>query len=875
MAKDGSKSYVPPPSAGSSGMKSSQSQENERLNRERKIKEAQERISKEGSDYKGPTAEQMVARTLAGSTSTKDHRAEARAVMRVTPQVESGEIPSELVAQRTQPGFMDGKDVVMRAHVPPTIEKRKDEVVVEKDKSIPFGSSVVLSELGYTPTPSDRSKSIDPYYLRPKVYNLSDYIDSFKQSDEYIGEHIPTLSEISDKGREFREHHPFIADVSYSLLSAAAGVVKLPSESEMLKGIQFYGSHQTTELDKPTTLVSEIHGRQPTILIHGKTPTGYNQSIKETQIPALTTIYTEHMKGAGEILTDFYSDFEKRPVESVTKDIAIPVLIGYGAGAIYGASSYLLKSALLKGAQAIGAKSLFGSGLTTLSKVIDPAVAVGMVGEIYKGVGEPETPKERMMYLKDTALSFMGAGSGYHSSMRFISNLKTVGMQKIPLEKITEPKVIRGEQFLPRLEKGETFTQFTGRFEKQMLPSEIGIYGARGWRGMTTRSRGLETDKTTGLTKIVKDMRHESDLAGQYFSPSSLSPHFVGLGKVGTGKYKKKDSTRFDLWGAIFGRDATIDPTILRTTGKGVERPPSSVVKTLESMQRFISKDAKDGVFYPSRDVELTWLRMSEGKKWERGKWESRGIREESEAVLPAGTMLKTTGKEYYTSIKGINVPITEYKAIGAGSKTKGTTKATDVYDTQRYYSSERKGLITPSQIIAKTPPSQYKPPPPSQYKLPPPPSKYKLPPPPSQYKPPPPSQYKPPTTSKYRPPTTSKYRPPPPSKYKPPPPSKYKPPPPSKYRPPPPSEYKPPPSQYRPPPPSRYKPPYKPSEYIYVKYMGAKKRKDKKRDKKRKGKIDSEWFIVNPIAPVLTQTRGKEKHISAVGAIKWKQKKK
>jgi len=140
-----------------------------------------------------------------------------------------------------------------------------------------------------------------------------------------------------------------------------------------------------------------------------------------------------------------------------------------------------------------------------------------------------------------------------------------------------------------------------------------------------------------------------TDVPAAYFSPSSLSPHFLRLAT------KQKTDVEFAKtpWLLkIFGTTGAVLPTAIRTEGLGVKRIPKEYRKDITSMKEFFAEGKTEpGYFYTS-------------PKTEYGLATGRPV--EVETVLPFETLMKLTGKKHYMELEGVRVPIRQYSALEA-----------------------------------------------------------------------------------------------------------------------------------------------------------------------------------------------------------------
>lgn len=410
-------------------------------------------------------------------------------------------------------------------------------------------------------------------------------------------------------------------------------------------------------------------------------------------------------------------------------------------------------------------------------------------------VTTPKEDHEQFKKIMDYTIGLYGAERGYKAPDKFIGMLRTRHMKRIDIKDIVEPDVLSGHKRYPEVKPGETFPEYVARYEKQMLPSEIQA-GFRAWRGISDPAR-LPQPKGSKKFEFPTEKRHPSDMPGAYVSPDTASPYFLGIKK---GTMSDALAADIPLFLKLFGKSPT-RADILRLRAEGVRRIPKSELTSIKKAQRYIEKQADPEYFYTTKAMERKLAGVSGGKK-------------EVEGVLPQRAIMKLTGKDYYTTIEGIRVPITEYRALKSNViKTDISKSAKIVKDISKEitwgkleakYEPGYKGLIRSKPYVPvvglelpKYYDPKYDPTKPYVYLSP-----YD-----PEYVPPP---YKPPYKSPYTPPYVSPYETPYEATYKPP----YKPPYETPYTPP----YKPP---YKPPYTPPYVPPYKPP-YIPPPFIGA-----------------------------------------------------
>lgn len=686
-----------------------------------KTEKARESAATVGREYRGPTPEQIASGTLEVGTPTTAHRAQARAVSLLQPAIKTGEIPKELVALKvhektlglmeqalspevhpivsgvyrgTEAGFekyqaqfgeyeteyvdylkeydrikrrydiqqqqIRGAEGLQRGEVggvqviTPTvttaIPTREPEYKPKKD--IPIGAAGVLQQLEKVPEP--HAQLIDPYYLRPKGYTMSDYIGGFKASDVFLGERIPSISEIIESGAKFKVKYPDVAEKLYGSLTVGAAVVKAPIG--VLEKIE-----KTIDV---TTKPSEF--------------------------------YKSHVGAAGHLATEFYEKFEKQPVETVETYIGVPVAMGGVAGAGFKLTTFATKLSLKRGVQAFGAETVVGKGLYGISKAVDPALTVGMVGSIGKEIIEAPTPEKRIQTVSDVGLGLVGAVAGWRMMGKTIEAFQVRGRVELPTTAIIEPTVLSKAEPFPMTRKGETAQKLVTRFKETefKLPSEEGVSV---WHATPEAFK-----KTITVGSIAT---RPSDVPGLYTAPS-LSPYFL---RVTKGK-------QLSVYSWLFGGGESIEPTALRVKVSDVVRLPESVRYDVMKASEFLTTRAKKGEATITPVVETVL----------RGKGKA-----EAEAVITPETVLKKVESEYFFKIDGHKIPIDTYRSISIEKTPVGdigfvkthTVKVGELKTQTELYKPYERGLFKPPQQLITSIKSDRKyevpPPYPSEYRLP------------------------------------------------------------------------------------------------------------------------------------------------------------
>jgi len=464
-------------------------------------------------------------------------------------------------------------------------------------------------------------------------------------------EAVPSIYDITVEGRKFRKEHPEAAERIYS--GALAATIALRKTVKWV--------------DKPSVKSIEAQRER---YAHIAPPEELRRKEELPTVGPLERTLTD----IGEASVQKYKEYEEKPVEIATEAAMLAA-----GGYVFGAATKVGILGTKYGIRTVGGRisgRVPGAISPTVTKAtglaekaVEPVTGLGFGGYMLYDIGT--TPVEKVHEkLYHYGVGLYGASKGFGLPERMIGRFRTRGMTEIPIETIVEPKVLSGEKWLPELKKGETFKEFTSRFHEEMLPSEVGIPGYRGWRGISDPARMPQPTGFKGVTGKVKGelefqigekwvskrdplggKRHETDMPGAYVSPSSLSPHFVGLGR---GKPSPYDVPARDipLLARLFGTSGSIKPSILRVEAHGLKRIPEPIVKKgIEPSQLFIEKTADPGYFYTSRAVELKFMGTRGGKK-------------EIEAVLPGRSLIELTGKQYYTTVMGTKVPIREYKAL-------------------------------------------------------------------------------------------------------------------------------------------------------------------------------------------------------------------
>ena len=263
--------------------------------------------------------------------------------------------------------------------------------------------------------------------------------------------------------------------------------------------------------------------------------------------------------------------------------------------------------------------------------------------------------------------------------------LKTVGKtveavkfrqaEHIPLEKITQPEVAKGEASFPFVreivrERGEKKFGERATPEKAVETTIKQFYEtpAKEMTEVGRESPAAGFHATPDVTSFKKESytvkgaeKRELDVAGQYIAPE-VSPHFLRLAtttetlnpvtaiKSAIETVKERGVTEL-IKSEI--REAFGLPTkagILHIGLEGVKRVPEEFRGSLESMKEFFRTGVEKGT-------------AEKGYAYIEPKTELFKTTGEVQAVIPHGAVIERfPGKTYYTVVEGKKVPIHQFK---------------------------------------------------------------------------------------------------------------------------------------------------------------------------------------------------------------------
>lgn len=271
------------------------------------------------------------------------------------------------------------------------------------------------------------------------------------------------------------------------------------------------------------------------------------------------------------------------------------------------------------------------------------------VGATYFGVTGAEAIVKRKQiisqvkaYPKETALQFgtgiaggvvggVGVAVAYPKVSGFF---RTIGKTKIKPETIVEPQVLSGKKTFP---EGKVFSGKVNIDYKKFIKSEYKLPGESKvgvWHA--------SPEKFSKTIKIKPGKARLNEPMGLYTAPS-VSTYFFRVGK-----------SNYKLFG-IPKESVLKSPTLLRVYPKGI----------------------------------VKWIRGRVGYA------EVRGVKPEVEAIIPPGTRLNKLPSKYYTSVKGLRIPIKQYRVSGEGITKTTLAKGLDKYS----YSYGRTPVFTPYSL--------------------------------------------------------------------------------------------------------------------------------------------------------------------------------
>jgi len=262
------------------------------------------------------------------------------------------------------------------------------------------------------------------------------------------------------------------------------------------------------------------------------------------------------------------------------------------------------------------------------------------------------------------------------------------GAEHIPLERITQPEVVRGEAQFPFVreivEKGgektwgeratpETTVETTIRQFYETPAKDVTEVGRASPAAMWHATSDVAPFKKESYTVRGAEKRSR-DASGQYGAPE-LSPHFLRI------------TARYETFNPITAIKSAIETVkeqgvtelikseiretfglpekagILHIGLEGVKRVPEEFRGSLESMKEFFREGVEKGI-------------AEKGYAYIEPKTELYRITGEVQAVIPHGAVIERfPGKKYYTVVEGKKVPI--YQFIYKGERITEIAKET------------------------------------------------------------------------------------------------------------------------------------------------------------------------------------------------------
>lgn len=194
--------------------------------------------------------------------------------------------------------------------------------------------------------------------------------------------------------------------------------------------------------------------------------------------------------------------------------------------------------------------------------------------------------------------------------------IRTRNLLELEKTEIIAPEYFKG-QIYPQIKKGQTAGQLLKEFKPiDLKPMDL--------RGFTAVSKPYKSETIA--------LKGSSELPGVYQAPK-LSPTFLRI----SGEQKFIFSLKpFPTFRPTAIKIQPIDYKLI----SGLSAEQKSLV-SLSKAKKFFYGEAKPGYSY------VPFIKF------------------EKEAIIPAGTLLKRTGKRFYFKFEGRKVPIHEYKTIG------------------------------------------------------------------------------------------------------------------------------------------------------------------------------------------------------------------
>lgn len=345
-------------------------------------------------------------------------------------------------------------------------------------------------------------------------------------------------------------------------------------------------------------------------------------------------------------------------------------ILGFGVkGTAYAASKVpkygSLLSSGIKGGAALGGTYLTGKYVLGVGTAVAATEDYGTKGEIIgKASGE-----------------FLALGAGFKAGSKGFDMFKgwksTLGRKEIPIERLVPEDVLTGKKTFPTATSEshlELFKSTAERFPElaEGKPGAFHTTPSKFWKGAIEPQAGT------------------SELPGLYAS-SDVSIHFAKLGGAGESKFRF-----FPRFSEMFAPEG--DSAIAFLKPKRFRVNP------------FTGKARKPIIEGGERVKEFAWFK----KPVKEGVADIPKMKTEIEAVFREGSgKYELTGQKYYTTYRGIKIPIDTFKYVegtGKGGKPKTRTKIltseTSGYSLQPI---QEYALIEPRSFLGKSYKESYK----------------------------------------------------------------------------------------------------------------------------------------------------------------------
>jgi len=371
----------------------------------------------------------------------------------------------------------------------------------------------------------------------------------------------------------------------------------------------------------------------------------------------------EFLKGA---TIGIVKDIRDRPLTNIA-EIGIGYVFGLAAEGIPLFTREVLRLAPFTERFAPTITKTTKGGVTSLGLGIG-ALYVGEKGyEVLSAKTPEEAGKITGLTTKDILLTGYGISKGTKGALQIQGYLETKGRIELPFEKLTTKEIISGEDKFLLVQKSKQVSMFKD-FNPYDLPiTKLSRYSGEGelifpeaYKDLPFKMPGGSYHTTPSIffkEGTITPKAGTSELPGLYVS-TGISPAFAKL---------PGSSGKFDLVKYITELFRVSEPGVAYLQPKGFRYSPFKEVNP-----------------YKIGEQTFKYKFLNEPKQ---GYADIPLMKQEAEAILreEAGSY-GLTGKQYYTTINGVRVPIDTFKfdeTIGKASK--GADKQVETFSSSRY----------------------------------------------------------------------------------------------------------------------------------------------------------------------------------------------